>query len=120
MENYNGEERRKHRRLNANFIISYRIKEISGNYDLTQSRNVSQGGMLLTTNRQFDRGTTLAMTIRFPFVSERIELTGRVVGSREVVRDLIYETRIQFINFDQGVFVKLGEFIRDHFKQPEK
>ena len=67
MKKYKGPERRTKPRLTANFVISYKIREDIDNADLTQSRNVSQGGMLLTTNRVFKKGTYLSMTIRFPF-----------------------------------------------------
>ena len=67
MKKYSGEERRRHPRADLNFVISYRIREEHDNFDLTQSRDVSQGGMLLTTNRKFEKGTHLVMTIRFPF-----------------------------------------------------
>jgi Tfp pilus assembly protein PilZ len=92
------------------------VKQIPDNYDLTQTKNVSQGGILLTTNRKFEKGTQLAMTIRFPFITQRIELTGEVVDSKEVVRDLIYETRIKFLDLDEEFFKKLGNFIQQHLK----
>ncbi|MBU1112606.1 MAG: PilZ domain-containing protein [Candidatus Omnitrophica bacterium] len=116
MAQYQGSERRKHSRVDANFVVSYRIKEVVDGYDLTQTKNVSQGGMLLTTNRLFNKGTFLAMTIRFPLIPQKIEVTGEVVGSREVVRDLIYETRIRFTDLDEEFFQKLGEFIKEHLK----
>jgi len=116
MSNYNGPERRKFQRMEANFVVSYRIKEFPDGYDLTQTKNVSQGGMLLTTNRLFEKGTCLAMTIRFPFVTQKIEITGEVVSSKEVVRELIYETRIKFLDLDREFFRKLGEFIEENLK----
>ncbi len=116
MAEYGGMERRKYPRLDANFVISYRIKEVVDGYDLTQSKNVSQGGILLTTNRVFNKGTILAMTIRFPLIPQKIEVTGEVVASKEVVRDLIYETRIKFLDLDDEFFQKLGEFIEENLK----
>jgi hypothetical protein len=116
MSNYGGPERRKFARLNANFVVSYRVKEIPDGYDLSQTKNVSQGGILLTTNRKFENSTHLAMSIRFPFIAKRIEVTGVVVDSKEIVRDLIYETRIQFLDLDTEFFQKLGEFVKEHIK----
>lgn len=116
MDKTKGEERRKHARLSANFVISYRITQVPDNYDLSQTKNVSQGGLLLTTNRKFDKGVMLAITIRFPFVAQRIEVTGQVVESREVVRNLIYETRISFLDLDMDLFKELGEFVQTRLK----
>ncbi|MDD3297032.1 MAG: PilZ domain-containing protein [Candidatus Omnitrophica bacterium] len=113
---YSGPERRKFSRMDANFVVSYRIKEFPDGYDLTQTKNVSQGGILLTTNKVFDKGTFLAMTIRFPLVPQKIEVTGEVIASKEIVRDLIYETRIKFLDLDEEFFQKLGEFIEENLK----
>lgn len=112
MEKYNGPERRKHPRLNANFIVSYRIIEPPSDFDLSQTKDVSQGGLFLTTNRSFDSGTLLAMTIRFPFVSEKLKLTGQVVSSYEKVKDLLYETHIRFENPDEEFLKNIGNFIK--------
>ena len=116
MEAYGGQEKRKHPRLEANFVVSYRVKKPAAGYDLSQTKNVSQGGMLLTTNRVFDKGTQLSMSIRFPLVPHKIEVTGEVVDSKEVVRDLIYETRLKFLDLDEDFFRELGEFIKEKLK----
>lgn len=116
MKAYAGGEKRKHPRLNANFIISYRIQQVPDNYDLSQTKNVSQGGILLTTNKKFEKGLHLALTIRFPFIAQRISVHGEVVESREVVRDLIYETRVKFLDLDTGLFEKVGDFVKKHVK----
>ncbi|HIE35942.1 MAG TPA: PilZ domain-containing protein [Candidatus Omnitrophica bacterium] len=117
MKKYNGPERRKHSRIDANFIVSYRIKQIPDNYDLTQTKNVSQGGILLTTNRKFEKGTQLMITIRFPFIPQRIEVTGEVVESEEIVKGLIYETRIRFLDLNEEFFKKLGSFIQERLNK---
>ncbi len=107
-------ERRRYSRLKGNFIVSYRIKELPGNYDLSQTKDVNQGGMMLTTNQIFENGTCLMMIIRLPFVSKKIEVLGEVVSSKKVVRNLIYETRIKFLNLNKDFFKKLGKFIEDN------
>lgn len=109
-------EKRKHARIESNFVVSYKVKKFPDGYDLTQTKTVSQGGLLLTTNKKFGAGTILAVTIRFPFITARIELTGRIVGSKEVVKDLIYNTRIEFIDLDEKFFQELGQFIEKRSK----
>ena len=100
MDNYEGIERRKNARVQGNFIVSYRVYEEEDAADLTQTKNISGGGMLLTTNRSFSAGVLLVMHIKLPFMENRVDVLGQVVDSREVVKDLIYETRIQFIEVD--------------------
>jgi len=117
MSGYSGAERRRHSRMSANFIVSYRVRQVPDNYDLSQSKNVSQGGMMLTTNKKFENGTHLAMTIRFPFVSQKIRVLAEVVDSNEIVRNLIYETRIKFLDLDEEFFRKMGDFVNKHMKK---
>ncbi len=97
---YSGPERRRHPRISARFIVSYRILEEANNVDVSQTKNVSLGGMLLTTNRKFDSGTTLALEIRLPFDPNPIMLIARVLESHQVIKDLIYDTRLQFLAVD--------------------
>ncbi|MCF7873638.1 MAG: PilZ domain-containing protein [Candidatus Omnitrophica bacterium] len=111
MGKYKGPERRKHPRLNANFIVSYKIIEPPSDFDLSQTKDVSQGGLFLTTNKGFEQGTLLSMTIRFPFASDKLKLTGQVVNSEEKVKNLLYETHIQFKDSDEAFLKKIGNFI---------
>jgi len=98
---YTGPERRKTPRVSGRFIVSYRILEESDNIDISQTKNISMGGMLLTTNRRFDPGTNLAIEIRLPFDPNPIMLIGRVIESHEITKDLIYDTRMQFLAVDE-------------------
>jgi len=116
MTSYKGSEKRKHARMNGNFVINYQIQELPYSYDLSQTKNVSQGGVLLTTNKLFDKGEHLTINLKIPFVSQKIKLKGEVVGSREVARNLVYETRVKFVGLDKDFFSKLGDFIEENLK----
>lgn len=98
---YMGPERRRHPRVGGHFVVSYRVLDEIDNIDITQTKNLSLGGMLLTTNRHFDPGANLALEIRLPFDPHPIMLIGRVVESHEVTKDLIYDTRLQFLAIDE-------------------
>ena len=97
---YSGPERRKHPRVSGRFIVSYRILKDGEYDDLSQTKNISLGGMLLTTNRQFPPGTVLALEIRLPFDPDPIRVTGKVLESHEVTRNLIYDTRLEFFHMN--------------------
>jgi len=99
--NYTGPERRRHPRVNARFIVSYRILDEADNVDISQTKNLSLGGMLLTTNRQFGIGTNLALEIRLPFDPNPIMIIAKVLESREISKDLIYDTRLNFLAIDE-------------------
>ena len=100
MTDYSGQERRRKPRVGGKFVVSYRVKAEIDNYDISQTRNICLGGMLLTTNRFFKQGTVLAIDIRLPFFIDAIKLSGVVLECKEVVKDLIYDTRIQFTEID--------------------
>ncbi|MCM8796652.1 MAG: PilZ domain-containing protein [Candidatus Omnitrophica bacterium] len=93
---YAGQEKRRHPRINARFIVSYRILDKEDKVDITQTKNLSLGGMLITTNRKFEPGTNLLMEIRLPFDPQPTVIYGRVVESREIAKNLIYDTHICF------------------------
>ena len=99
---YQGTEKRKSERIKANFIVSYRVLDEIDNMDITQTKNLGLGGMLLTTSRMFDVGTNLAIEIRLPFERCPIMLIGKVVESLEITKDLIYDTRLQFMAIDEN------------------
>lgn len=99
--NYSGPERRKFPRIDGRFIISYHVLEEADNIDITQTKNVSLGGLLLTTNRQFNNGTNLALEIRLPFDPEPLVLTGVVIESKEITKNLIYDTRLYVMDVDE-------------------
>jgi c-di-GMP-binding flagellar brake protein YcgR len=98
---YEGPERRQHPRINARFIVSYRILEEAESVDTSQTKNLSLGGMLLTTNRAFRVGTNLALEIRLPFDPNPIMIVAKVLESREISKDLIYDTRLMFLAIDE-------------------
>ena len=94
-------DRRKTARAKGTFIVSYRVLEEEDNLDVSQSKNIGLGGMLLTTNRQFKLGAKLALDIRLPIDPDPIMLIGSVVDSKEVIKNLIYDTRLAFLAVDE-------------------
>ncbi len=98
---YSGPEKRKNPRIMGRFIVSYRILEENDKTDISQTKNISLGGMLITTNRQFDPGTQLVLEIRLPFDPHPIMLIGKVIESREITHNLIYDTRLMFLAVDE-------------------
>ncbi|MEW6102168.1 MAG: PilZ domain-containing protein [Candidatus Omnitrophota bacterium] len=114
---YSGPDRRKHPRITARFIVSYRILDEVDKTDISQTKNLSLGGMMLTTNKQFAPGTHLALEIRLPFDPHPIMIVAKVLESREVTRNLIYDTRLIFINVDSKHRKIIGETVDYYMKK---
>ncbi|MBI4707157.1 MAG: PilZ domain-containing protein [Candidatus Omnitrophica bacterium] len=114
---YGGPERRSSQRVFGRFIVSYRVLEEADNADISQTKNISMGGMLLTTNRAFDPGTNLALEIRLPFDPHPIMLIGKVIESRVITKDLIYDTRLMFLAVDENHRKVMNETIAHYSKK---
>jgi Tfp pilus assembly protein PilZ len=98
---YTGPDRRKFPRIKGSFVVSYRPYKQEDSQDISQTKNFSLGGILLTTNKAFEIGTLLTMQIKIPVSREALHFVGKVLASKEVVKGLIYETRIAFLEKDQ-------------------
>ncbi|TRZ93996.1 hypothetical protein D4R78_07230 [bacterium] len=114
---YTGIEKRINPRINSNFVVSYRILEERDNVDISQTKNLSLGGMMLTTNRLLVPGTKLALEIRLPAAVEAIRIIGEVVDAREVVKGVIYDTRIKFLTVDENYLKTIRATVDYYFKK---
>ncbi|MBN3041134.1 MAG: PilZ domain-containing protein [Candidatus Omnitrophica bacterium] len=99
MNTYKGPERRKFPRVSASLLVSCRTKE--KDFDLSQSENLSNQGILLLTRKKYQKGQALELIIRLPVLPANIKIDGEVVYSRRVPKDIIYATGVKFYSFDQ-------------------
>jgi Tfp pilus assembly protein PilZ len=114
---YTGPERRKYPRINSRFVVSYRLLDEENNVDITQTKNLSLGGLLLTTNKAFQIGTNIALEIRVPYDRKPIMLIAKVVTCHEVTKNLIYDTRIKFIAMDKRYVKALAQTVDFYLKK---
>ena len=108
------QERRKSKRIQKHFILSYFEKDFSQRrYELTQLKNIGHGGMCFVTSRKFEPGTKIGIELKTPYLAEATHLEASVLESHEKIRSMIYETRVKFESLDaEGEFIlaKLIEF----------
>ncbi|MDP2939082.1 MAG: PilZ domain-containing protein [Candidatus Omnitrophota bacterium] len=96
------EERRKYERLKRPFVVSYNaLGDPSATYDITQIKDISLGGMRFITSKGYMPNTRLNIELRLPFMEEKVKLKARVIESKEVVKDLIYDTRVCFKELEE-------------------
>jgi len=114
---YKGEEKRKYPRATGRFIVSYRVIPNHNPSDISQSKNLSLGGMLLTTNCQFPVGTNLALDMRLPFDPNPIMIIAKVLESKEITKDIIYDTRLIFVAVDENHRKIIGETVNYYLKK---
>ncbi|MDP3143263.1 MAG: PilZ domain-containing protein [Candidatus Omnitrophota bacterium] len=95
------QERRQFERLKRKFVVSYHsLEDPSATFDISQIKDISLGGMRFVTSRGYQADTVLAIELQTPFVRERLSLQAKVLESKEVVADLIYDTRVIFSELD--------------------
>ena len=113
-EKSSGPERRKYTRIKKNFILSYfDVATPDQKFELTQLKNISQGGMCFITTRSFAPNTHMGVELKTPYLADTTYLEGAVLESHEKVTGMLYETRLQFTLLNpQAEFVlsKLIEF----------
>ncbi len=90
-------ERRQYPRTDARLLVSYCPESGLASYGVGYTRNVSEGGTVFTSSSPFDQGSTLALTLRFPFAYRATEKVAEVVSCKEKVNKLLYETHIRFV-----------------------
>jgi len=92
-------ERRKHVRVDRNFILTYIDKRTPNTKnEITQLRNISRGGMCFVATKPFELSTVLLVEMRTPFTTGSVSLEGSVLESRERIKGLIYDIRLEFQN----------------------
>jgi hypothetical protein len=103
-------ERRRHRRVDARLVVSFRVlAESVACFGLARSSNVGGGGLLLPTTQAFAPGLRLSMRMRLPRCAQTLSLVGEVVSSKEIVGNLVYHTRIRFHDLDAESRDRLAE-----------
>lgn len=112
-QDYQGQDRRKYPRLDEHYIISHRVLEEDADFGLSQTKNVSLGGALIASSSEYKPGTILELIIKVPFQSERVKVKGEVVGSIEAVKNVMYETRIKFIDMPGGFVEEFEKFLEN-------
>ena len=96
------QERRKFERVKRKFIVTYRsLQEPSATFDISQIKDISLGGMRFIASRYYPPETALQIELQTPFIKERLVLHARVLESREIAADLIYDTRVIFPDLNE-------------------
>ena len=104
-------EKRRYQRLDGTYFFSYKVEGSKEGYDMSRTKNISRGGILLTVNRIFEKGVKLDLIIRGPFALEPLKIKAEVLGYGEISSGF-YEIRIQFVHPDIASLEKLDDFIQ--------
>ena len=108
--------RRQHVRLDKRFVISYKKEGSSEGYDITNTDNISKGGLFFFSHLNYPVGTKLELLVTFPFRrgKERVKLISKVMNVRK--KGKRYGIGGQFISMDKTVLSELYLFV-DNLKK---
>jgi c-di-GMP-binding flagellar brake protein YcgR len=105
------EEQRKYIRLPDSLIIGYRVVN-SFLRSSSRSKDISEGGVCLSSFQRFDRGVVLELKIQLPEFIEPIIVVGEVKWLRETGdAQLPFLLGVKFIKIDPRERDKLCEHI---------
>ena len=105
-------EKRKNLRVDCHCVVSFRL-ENSSEFDMSQTKDLSKEGVMLTTNESFNPGDILCMFVMFPFYPQKMAIKGEVLDSVSSEKGKHYNrTRVKFLNLDKEFIEKLDEFIK--------
>ncbi len=107
-------ERREFIRIPGSFVVSYQdISTAEARSNITQTKNISAGGLLFTTDEKFRPGTVLRLKLRLPDSPDYIHVKVQVVGSKSTPRGMLTETRVKFIGIkdeDKAAITRLVNY----------
>jgi c-di-GMP-binding flagellar brake protein YcgR len=98
-----GKERRMHPRASQALIVYYfRKDDPEKKNELSQIKDISLGGMCLLTETQFQKGDTLSLQIKTPYLADTTALEAAVIASGQIGSRNVFETRIAFNNLSES------------------
>jgi len=97
-------EKRKFKRIDGNYVVSYApIKGEDLKSDVSQTKNLSEGGLLFISDRKFEKDTILKIKLRLPEFSDYVIVKAQVIDSIQRAKGSMNETRVMFVEIDQNV-----------------
>ena len=99
-----GRDLRKSIRAKAKYILKYSLRGDNRNMvgvNISQIKDISAGGVKFTCSYKISRGTELDLNVKLPTSGREMFIVGKVEGVEEIMKDMIYETRVKFENINE-------------------
>jgi len=115
------DERRKYPRINKAFVISYfDLSNPRQKHEITQLKNISIGGMCFVATHPVDPATKLGIELKTPYLASVTQLEGITLDSREKIKNMVYEVRLEFDSLSEQSKILLDRIIEIFMKEQEK
>lgn len=84
-------------RIDATLVVYYKKNIPNSGYDLSQTTNISVGGVMLSTAMSFAVGEVLELKLITSMNTDGEVVLAKVVGCDQVIPNVMYKTRAQFV-----------------------
>jgi len=98
-------------------MVSYYPMERQDALDVSQTKNLSVGGMAITTSTQFKPDARLILKVRVPSARDPVEIIGRVIESSPMGKMAVYNTRVEFLAIDEKYRQAITDTVSHHLKK---
>ena len=108
-------ERRRFKRIDGNYVVSYAYIEGEGlKFDVSQTKNLSEGGLLFIADRAFERDSILKIKLRLPEFSDYVIVKVKVITSHKLTKGMMYGVSARFIEVEQNVKDAIKRLAEEH------
>lgn len=105
------EDLRRHRRLDADYLIRYQAGSEGENPRITNIKNLSAGGAKFLTGEILDESATVVVTILIPPLEKSFQTRARVLRVRRTRRKFIYSVAVRFTDISPEDQTALNRFV---------
>ncbi len=103
-------ERRRFKRKDGSYTISYaHLEGDKLKFDISQAKNLSEGGLLFIADRAFKKDDILKIKLRLPEFSDYVITKVQVISSQKLPKGMMYGVR--------GRFIEMGQNVKDSIKR---
>ncbi len=115
------DDRRQHPRINKTFVLSYfDLKNPGQKHEITQLKNISVGGMCFITTHSVEPSTRIGVELKTPYLASMTYLEGNTLNSCEKIKNMVYETRLQFDSLSEQSKALLDRIIKIFLKKQKE
>ena len=116
------ENLRSHPRIDWSFVTKVRLAESDERWQMTNIKNISEGGCYFYSSRAFEVGKAVELEIKIPSVDNPIYFMGKIKRCEERKKGTtqVYGTAVQFEMMDESKKDKFIEAITFFLKMKKK
>ena len=112
-------------RLDNKIKLHYKIKakgfDKDGKIDyLSNTENISAGGLLFVSNKSLPLGSILALKIELPDGNEPVECLSRLLRIEEIVVNKIYDIAVCFLDITGAERMRVNKYVQQELGEGEK